>query len=85
MNGSWFVFEGILRGAVQLARNNDAGGFCVAGAALGALQGVGCTPASLRLRRSAGGFCLAGVGQCALPRAWMYAPVAFVWHRKMNE
>jgi hypothetical protein len=22
MNGSWFVFEGILRGAVQLARNN---------------------------------------------------------------
>ena len=47
-------------------------------------QGVGCTPrcpagiplASLGLRCSAGGFCVAGVGQCALPRGRMYAPVS---------
>ena len=33
-------------------------------------QGVGCTPwRPLGLRR----FCVAGVGQCALPRGWMYA------------
>ena len=33
-------------------------------------QGLGCTPwRPLGLRR----FCVAGVGQCALPRGWMYA------------
>ena len=33
-------------------------------------QGVGCTPwRPLGLRR----FCVAGVGQCALPRGWVYA------------
>ena len=35
----------------------SAGGFCVAGAALGALQGVGCTPWRPGLRCFAGGFC----------------------------
>ena len=32
--------------------------------------------ASLGLHRSAGGFCVAGVGQCALPRGRLYAPVS---------
>ena len=50
----------------------SAGGFCVAGAALGALQGVGCTPWRPGLRCFAGGFCGAGAALGAL-QGRMYA------------
>ena len=72
--GTWCSARGRMYALVSLGLRCSAGAFCVAGAALGALQGVGCTlwrplvsggfcvagAASLGLRRSAGGFCVAG-------------------------
>ena len=62
-----------------------AAGFCVAGAAFGALQGVGCTPWRPLI---SGGFCVAGVALGALqgvgctpwrPLVSAALPVAFAW------
>ena len=39
-------------------------------------SGVPLAPSGVPWSRSAGGFCVAGVGQCALPRGRMYAPVS---------
>ena len=53
---------------VSLGLRRSAGGFCVAGASLGALQGVGCTPwrplvsAALRVAFGAALSALQGVG-----------------------
>ena len=47
----------------SLGLRRSAGGFCVAGAALGALQGVGCTPWRPLV---SGGFCVAGAALGAL-------------------
>jgi len=75
----------------SLGLRRSAGGFCVAGAALGPLQGVGCTPwhpLVSAARRSAGGFCVAGAALGALQgvgyRPWRTfvsaaLPVAFAW------
>ena len=165
--GTWCTAKGSVYALASLGLRRSAGSFCVAGVALGALQGVGCTPWRplvsaalpvafawqvrhlvlckgsdvrpgipwspplvalpvafawqvrhlvfckgsdigpgvpsspplcrwlLRGRRGTmctakgsdvrpGVFCMAGVGRCALPRARMYAPVAFAWLRK-NE
>jgi len=51
----------------SLGLRRSAGGFCVAGAALAAVQGVAL--ASLGLRCSAGGFCVAGAALGADPAA----------------
>ena len=52
----------------SLGRRRSAGVICVAGAVLGALQGVGCT--SLGRRRSR---CDLRRGTLCSPRGWMYA------------
>ena len=52
--GTWCSARGRMYALASLGLRCSAGGFCVAGAALGALQGVAL--ASLGLRCSAGGF-----------------------------
>ena len=42
--GTWCSARGRMYALASLGLRCSAGGFCVAGAALGALQGVGCTP-----------------------------------------
>ena len=42
--GTWCSARGRMYALASLGLRRSAGGFCVAGAALGALQGVGCTP-----------------------------------------
>ena len=42
--GIWCFARGWMYAVASLGLRCSAGGFCVAGAALGALQGVGCTP-----------------------------------------
>ena len=71
-----------------LGLRRSAGGFCVAGAALGALQGVGCTPWRPLV---SGGFCVAGAALGALqgvgctpwrPLVSAALPVAFAWQAR---
>ena len=42
--GTWCTARGRVYGLASLGLRRSAGGFCVAGVGLGALQGVGCTP-----------------------------------------
>ena len=71
-----------------LGLRRSAGGFCVAGAALGALQGVGCTPWRPLV---SGGFCVAAAALGALqgvgctpwrPLVSAALPVAFAWQAR---
>ena len=66
--------RGRMYALASLGLRCSAGGFCVAGAALGALQGVGCTP--WRPLVSAA-FCVAGAALAALQRPW--SPLLCRW------
>ena len=86
---TWCSARGRMYALASLGLRRSAGGFCVAIAALGALQGVGCTPwhpLVSAARRS--GFCVAGAALGALQgvgctpwRRLVSAalPVAFAW------
>ena len=80
--------KGRMYALAPLGLCRSAGGFCVAGAALGAVQGVGCT--SWRPLVS-GGFCVAGAALGALQgvgcTAWRplvsaTSPVGFAWQAR---
>ena len=60
---TWCSARGRMYALASLGLRCSAGGFCVAGAALGALQGVGCTPWRPLV---SGGFCVAGAALGAL-------------------
>ena len=85
--GTWCSARGRMYALASLGLRCSAGGFCVAGAALGALQGVGCTPRPL----VSGGFCVAGAALGALqgvgctpwrPLVSAALPVAFAWQAR---
>ena len=64
--GAWCSARGRMYALASLGLRHSAGGFSVPHAALGALQGVGCTPwrplVSAALRGRCGTWCSAGVG-----------------------
>ena len=86
--GTWCSARGRMYALASLGLRSSAGGFCVAGAALGALQGADVRLASLGLRCSAGDFCVAGAALGApqgvgctpwRPLVSGALPLAFAW------
>ena len=72
--GTWCSARGRMYALASLHLRCFAGGFCMAGAALGALQGVGCTPWRPLL---SGGFCVAGAALLDVRPGVPWSPVAF--------
>ena len=84
-HSTWCSARGWMYALASLGLRCSAGGFCVSGAALGGVQGVGCTPWRPLV---SGGFCVAGAAFGALqevgctqwrPLVSAALPVAFAW------
>ena len=68
--GAWCSARGRMYGVASLGLRHFAGRFCVAGAALAALQGVGCTPWHPLVSAA---FCVGRRSTCCSARGRMYA------------